>query len=148
MKLQTLRRIGEVPRARDHSRGHDPMDARKGRRQQCVKERSCGLPGGGAYDALATVLSFDRVELKVDVLREIPHKGENFAHALVHDAQCGENVHNGARDGPRTLLSLRQVRKSECGNLRSNIPKLAEAVALPCPTNLHGRKVRHRSSTR
>lgn len=71
-----------------------------------LKKRSCILPGGGAYDSLAMVLSFDRVELEVDVLREIPYEGENFAHALVHDAQCGENVHDGARDGVHALLPL------------------------------------------
>ena len=105
-KLQTLRRIWEVPRARDHSSGHDPVDAREGYSRQCVEKRSCNLPGGGAYDTLAMVLSFDRFKLEVDVLREIPHEGENFTHTLVHDAQCGENVHDGARDGLRTLLPL------------------------------------------
>jgi hypothetical protein len=52
----------------------------------CGRGKSRNLPGGGAYYALATILSFDHLELKVDVLREIPHERENFAHALNHDA--------------------------------------------------------------
>jgi len=50
------------------------------------RDRSRNLPGGGAYYALATILGFDRVEFEVDVLREIPHERENFAHARIHDA--------------------------------------------------------------
>ena len=50
------------------------------------RDKLRNLPGGGAYYALATILSFDRFELEVDVLREIPHERENFAHALIHDA--------------------------------------------------------------
>lgn len=36
-KLRTLRRIWEVPRARDHSGGHDPVDARERYSRQCVE---------------------------------------------------------------------------------------------------------------
>jgi len=53
------------------------------------------------------ILSFDGVELKVDVLREISHEREDFAHALVHDAQCGEEVDDGGRDGLGALFPPR-----------------------------------------
>jgi hypothetical protein len=62
------------------------------------------LPGGGAYYTPASVLSFDRAELKIDVLREISHEREDFAHALVHDAQACKNIQDCARDGLDTLF--------------------------------------------
>lgn len=62
------------------------------------------LPGGSAYYTLASVLCFDRAELKVDKLREISHEREDFAHALGHDAHGCKNIQNCARDGMNTLF--------------------------------------------
>ena len=69
----------------------------------CVAERLRSLPGGGAYYTLAVVLCLDRLELEVDILREIPHEREDFAHARIHDAQGDQNIHDCARDGVGTL---------------------------------------------
>ena len=58
--------------------------------------RIYSLPGGSAYYTPASVLCFDRAELKVDVLREISHKREDFAHALEHDAKGCKNIQDCA----------------------------------------------------
>jgi hypothetical protein len=107
MELQTARGIGEIPRSWDQGGGHDP-------RNVCVKEHSAmssekevriySLPSGGAYYTPASVLCFDRAELKVDVLREISDEREDFADALVHDAQGCKDVQDCARDGLDTLF--------------------------------------------
>jgi hypothetical protein len=49
-------------------------------------------------------MCLDHAELKVDVLREIPHEREDFAHALVHDTQACKNIQGCARDGLYTLF--------------------------------------------
>ena len=61
-------------------------------------------PGRGAYYTPASVLCFDRAELKVDVLREVSDEREDFAHALVHDPQRCKNIQDCARDGVDTLF--------------------------------------------
>ena len=71
-----------------------------------LAERWRSLPGGGAYYTLSAVLCFDRVELEVDVLREISHERENFTHTRVHYTQGGKNVHDCARDGTSTLFGV------------------------------------------
>ena len=40
------------------------------------------------------ILCFDRVEFKVDELRNTAHKGEDFAHTPGHDAQGSEEIHD------------------------------------------------------
>ena len=61
-------------------------------------------PGRGAYYTPALVLCFDRAEFKVDVLREISDEREDFAHALIHDAQGCKDIQDCARDGVDTLF--------------------------------------------
>ena len=106
MELQTTRGIGEIPRTWYQCGGHDPRNAYQGniRHEQRRRSHIYSLPGGGAYYTPASVLCFDRAELKVDVLREISYEREDFAHALVHHAQGRKNIQDCARDGLDTLF--------------------------------------------
>lgn len=76
--LLVRRGIREVPCPGDERGGHDP------RRR--------------ANDALALVFSTDRVELGVDVLRDVPDEGENFAYAATRDREGSEEVDDCMRD--------------------------------------------------
>jgi hypothetical protein len=103
MKSGTLRRVGKSQGRGTKAAGIILRTRACEGYLACVAERLRSLPGGGAYYTLAVVLCLDRLVLEVDVLREVPHEREDFAHSRIHDAQGGKNIHDCARDGVGTL---------------------------------------------
>lgn len=71
-----------------------------------VAKRSHSLPSGCAYHTFTVILSLDRAPLKVDVLREIPHEGNDFTDTVIHDAYGSEKIHDCVSDGLGTLLKI------------------------------------------